>query len=28
VETERVRLTDIENAWQRDPQRRRLVITP
>ncbi len=28
VETERVRLTDIENAWQRDPQGRRLVITP
>ena len=28
VETERVPLTDIENAWQRDPQGRRLVVTP
>jgi NADPH:quinone reductase-like Zn-dependent oxidoreductase len=28
VETERVRLTDVENAWLRDPQGRRLVIMP
>jgi hypothetical protein len=28
VDTERVPLADIENAWQRDQQRRRLVITP
>jgi NADPH:quinone reductase-like Zn-dependent oxidoreductase len=28
VETERVRLVDIESAWQREPQGRRLVITP
>ncbi len=28
VETERVQLADIENAWQRDPKGRRLVITP
>ena len=28
VETERVPLTDVENAWQHDQQGRRLVITP
>ena len=28
VETERVPLSEIENAWQRDQQDRRLVITP
>jgi NADPH2:quinone reductase len=28
VETERVPLADIENAWQRDPHGRRFVITP
>ena len=28
IETERVSLADIENAWQRDPQRRRLVVIP
>jgi NADPH:quinone reductase-like Zn-dependent oxidoreductase len=28
VETERVPLADIENAWQRDQQGRRLVVTP
>jgi NADPH:quinone reductase-like Zn-dependent oxidoreductase len=28
VETERVPLSDIENAWQREPAGRRLVITP
>jgi NADPH2:quinone reductase len=28
IETERVPLADIENAWQRDQQRRRLVVTP
>ena len=28
METERVQLTDIENAWQRDSHGRRLVITP
>jgi len=28
VETERVPLEDIENAWQRDQQGRRLVVTP
>ncbi len=28
VGTERVPLADIENAWQRDQQRRRLVVTP
>jgi NADPH2:quinone reductase len=28
VDTERVPLADIENAWQRDQQGRRLVIIP
>jgi NADPH:quinone reductase-like Zn-dependent oxidoreductase len=28
IETERVPLADIENAWQRDQQRRRLVVIP
>jgi NADPH2:quinone reductase len=28
IDTERVPLADIENAWQRDPQGRRLVIAP
>ncbi len=28
VETERVPLAEIENAWQRDPRGRRLVIVP
>jgi NADPH:quinone reductase-like Zn-dependent oxidoreductase len=28
IETERVPLAEIENAWQRDPAGRRLVITP
>jgi len=28
IETERVPLADIENAWQRDQQSRRFVITP
>ena len=28
IETEGVPLADVENAWQRDPQRRRLVVTP
>jgi NADPH:quinone reductase-like Zn-dependent oxidoreductase len=28
IETERVPLSDIENAWQRDPQQRRLVVIP
>ena len=28
VDTERVPLADIENAWRRDPQGRRLVIIP
>jgi hypothetical protein len=28
IETERVLLADIENAWQRDHQRRRLVVIP
>ncbi len=28
IETERVPLADIENAWQRDEQRRRLVVIP
>ncbi len=28
IETERVPLADIENAWQRDEQRRRMVVIP
>jgi hypothetical protein len=28
IETERVPLADIENAWQRDQQGRRLVVIP
>jgi hypothetical protein len=28
IETERVPLADIENAWQRDEQRRRLIVIP
>jgi NADPH:quinone reductase-like Zn-dependent oxidoreductase len=28
IDTENVPLADIENAWQRDPSRRRLVIIP
>jgi NADPH2:quinone reductase len=28
VETDRVPLADIESAWQRDPQGRRLVVVP
>ena len=28
IDTERVPLTEIENAWQRDPRGRRLVIIP
>ena len=28
METQHVLLRDIENAWQRDPQGRRLVVTP
>lgn len=28
IETERIPLVDIENAWQRDQQGRRLVVTP
>ncbi len=28
IETERVPLADIESAWQRDPQPRRLVVIP
>jgi hypothetical protein len=28
IDTERVPLTDIENAWQRDQSGRRLVIIP
>jgi NADPH:quinone reductase-like Zn-dependent oxidoreductase len=28
IETERVPLADIENAWQRDQERRRLVVIP
>ena len=28
IETERVPLADVENAWQRDPAGRRLVLVP
>jgi NADPH2:quinone reductase len=28
VDTERVRLADIESAWQRAPHGRRLVVIP
>ena len=28
IETERVPLADIENAWERDQQGRRLVVIP